>query len=106
MKRTQIQLDERTYELLRRKAFERGCSISAYVREVLAVLLGSAPAPERRSIRAKAGPRLAREAETHVRSEHSTYDWVMEGLLRRGGFRIVRKQYGDGFQASYVCTRA
>jgi cyclopropane fatty-acyl-phospholipid synthase-like methyltransferase len=59
-----------------------------------------------RSIRAKAGPRLAREAETHVRSEHSTYDWVMEGLLRHAGFCIGRKQYGDGFQASYVCTRA
>lgn len=51
MKRTQIQLDERTYELLRRKAFERGCSISAYVREVLSVLLGTAPTPERRTIR-------------------------------------------------------
>ncbi len=31
MKRTQIQLDERTYEILRRRAFEKGCSISSYV---------------------------------------------------------------------------
>ena len=36
MKRTQIQLDERTYEVLRRRAFEMDCSISSYYeREVL-----------------------------------------------------------------------
>jgi plasmid stability protein len=42
MKRTQIQLDERTYETLRRRAFEKGCSISALVRELLAHALGTA----------------------------------------------------------------
>lgn len=36
MKRTQIQLDERTYEALRRRAFEKGCSISSLVRDLLA----------------------------------------------------------------------
>ena len=36
MKRTQIQLDEPTYEVLRRRAFERKCSISSLVRELLA----------------------------------------------------------------------
>lgn len=35
MKRTQIQLDEWTYETLRRRAYERGSSISALVRNVL-----------------------------------------------------------------------
>lgn len=40
MKRTQIQIDEAIYEVLRRKAFEKGCSISSYVREVLAYSLG------------------------------------------------------------------
>ena len=50
MKRTQIQLDERTYETLRRRAFERGCSVSAYVREVLAYTLGTAKSKQKRSI--------------------------------------------------------
>jgi hypothetical protein len=50
MKRTQIQLDERTYEVLRRKAFEQGCSISSYVREVLAYSLGTGPARQRRGL--------------------------------------------------------
>ncbi len=35
MKRTQIQLEDETYQLLRRRAFEEGKSISAVVREIL-----------------------------------------------------------------------
>ena len=47
MKRIQIQLDEGTYAVLRRKAFERECSIAAYAREVLASSLGAgAPKPK------------------------------------------------------------
>jgi len=40
MVRAQIQLDERTYEALRRRAFEKGKSMSALVREELAKALG------------------------------------------------------------------
>ncbi len=50
MKRTQIQLDEGTYEALRRKAFEKGCSISSYVREVLARSLGTGAAKRPRRL--------------------------------------------------------
>ncbi len=57
------------------------------------------------SIRQKAGPRLAGEAEVHLQREHSTYDWVMEGLLRRAGFHINRRRINHGFQATYLCTR-
>ncbi len=57
------------------------------------------------SIRGKAGPRLATEAEVHLQKEHSTYDWVMEGLLRRAGFHINRRRIDHGFQATYLCTR-
>ncbi len=51
MRRTQIQLDDRTYEVLRRRAFERGCSISSYVREVLAYSLGTAKGKQKPSIK-------------------------------------------------------
>ncbi len=51
MRRTQIQLDEWTYEILRRRAFEKGCSISAYVREVLAYSLGTAKGKAKHSIK-------------------------------------------------------
>ena len=51
MRRTQIQLDERTYETLRRRAFEKGCSISSLVREVLAYSLGTGKPKQRTSIK-------------------------------------------------------
>lgn len=47
MRRTQIQLDDRTYAALRRRAYEQGCSISALARELLAQSLG-AKRPARR----------------------------------------------------------
>jgi putative AdoMet-dependent methyltransferase len=52
------------------------------------------------------GPEFGAEVETHLRDEHSTYDWVMEGLLTRAGFHIDSAQYADGFSATYLCTRA
>jgi CheY-like chemotaxis protein/ubiquinone/menaquinone biosynthesis C-methylase UbiE len=51
------------------------------------------------------GPDFAVEAEIHIRDEHSTYDWVMEGLLRRAGFGIDSAEYDGGFGATYVCTK-
>ncbi|MBF0529022.1 MAG: class I SAM-dependent methyltransferase [Deltaproteobacteria bacterium] len=48
--------------------------------------------------------RLAEEAVIHVKDEFSTYDWIMEGLLRRSGFQIDTAEYGKGFQTTYVCT--
>jgi hypothetical protein len=36
VKRTRIQIDEETYEIPRRRAFEKGCSISSIVRDLLA----------------------------------------------------------------------
>ena len=41
MKRTQIQLDEATYEAVRRRAFEQGRSMASVVRETLAEALGT-----------------------------------------------------------------
>ncbi len=57
------------------------------------------------SIRQESGPELAAEAEVHLREEYSTYDWIMEGLLERAGFRIDEAEYGQGLQTTYVCTR-
>jgi putative AdoMet-dependent methyltransferase len=53
----------------------------------------------------KVGPEFAGEVETHIRDEFSTFDWVMEGLLRRAGFRIDSAEYNDGFGATYLCTK-
>lgn len=42
MKRIHICLDDLTHERLRRQAFERGCSISSYARELLSSSLATA----------------------------------------------------------------
>jgi hypothetical protein len=51
------------------------------------------------------GADFAAEAEAHIRDEYSTYDWVMEGLLKRAGFRIDNAEYADGYGATYLCTK-
>ncbi len=58
------------------------------------------------TLKDKVGTEFAAEAETHIRDEHSTYDWIMEGLLTRAGFRIDQAEYGSGFGAAYLCTNA
>jgi SAM-dependent methyltransferase len=45
------------------------------------------------------------ELETHVRSEHSTFSWLLESLLRHAGFEIVERDVRGGIYATYVCRR-
>jgi putative AdoMet-dependent methyltransferase len=47
----------------------------------------------------------AADFATHVRDEHSTYDWILEGLIERAGFRIDRKDRWDAIYADYTCTK-
>ena len=56
------------------------------------------------SIAEQSGPEMAAETEVHIREEYSTYDWIMEGLLKHAGFEIDSSEY-NGFQATYVCTK-
>jgi len=51
------------------------------------------------------GANFALEAESHIRDEYSTFDWIMEGLLERAGFHINNAQYLDRFGATYICTK-
>jgi SAM-dependent methyltransferase len=46
------------------------------------------------------------ERETHVRSEHSTFAWLLETLLAHAGFEIAERDVRGGIYATYVCTRA
>ena len=43
------------------------------------------------------------ELEEHVRDEHSTFNWLLEPMMRRSGFEIEDAEYSpDGFSAKYV----
>jgi putative AdoMet-dependent methyltransferase len=57
------------------------------------------------SIESMANARLAREAEIHVREEFSTYDWIIEGFIKRSGFHIDKAEYGPGFNTTYICVK-
>ena len=51
------------------------------------------------------GDFLKRDAEGHFQQEHSTYDWILDGLLVRTGFRIVSKTIHEGVIGKYHCLR-
>jgi SAM-dependent methyltransferase len=46
------------------------------------------------------------ELEHHLRTEHSTFTWLLEPMLERAGFVIEDAVYGElGVYAAYVCRR-
>jgi ubiquinone/menaquinone biosynthesis C-methylase UbiE len=45
------------------------------------------------------------EAARHVAKEFSTYDWIMEGLLNRAGFRILSQQEVAQSFVVYHCQK-
>ncbi len=50
------------------------------------------------------GPEVAPKVIRHIRDEFSTFDWIMEGLLCRAGFRIDRTVHPSGLE-EYYCTK-
>lgn len=55
-------------------------------------------------IRSNAGDDLARQAVRHIKTEFSTLDWILEGMIARSGLKIVEKD-SKGFLSVYVCER-
>jgi len=48
----------------------------------------------------------AAELEQHVRTEHSTFSWLLEPLLEHAGFEIRDRRYSESrTYARYVCNR-
>ena len=43
--------------------------------------------------------------EAHVREEHSTYAWILEGLLEKAGFEIEQRDISTPVYASYRCRK-
>lgn len=51
------------------------------------------------------GIEMKKELETHFRQEYSTFDWIMEGMLKKADFNIDKTDYKEGFFATYLCTK-
>lgn len=47
------------------------------------------------------------ELEEHVRSEHSTFSWLLEPMLGRAGFEILDRWFSESrVYARYVCVKS
>jgi ubiquinone/menaquinone biosynthesis C-methylase UbiE len=44
------------------------------------------------------------ELEEHVRTEHSTFAWLLEPLLEHAGFAVGEARHRSGVYATYVCV--
>lgn len=47
----------------------------------------------------------AEDLTEHVRTEHSTFTWLLEPMLDRAGFEIVDRSVRRGAYAAYTCIR-
>jgi ubiquinone/menaquinone biosynthesis C-methylase UbiE len=47
----------------------------------------------------------ASDFETHVREEHSTFSWIIEGMLTRAGYKIASADYPTPEYAQYICRK-
>jgi len=46
------------------------------------------------------------ELRAHVRDEHSTFGWILEGILQRAGFDIEEANYDEStIYADYVAIK-
>ncbi|HBG28182.1 MAG: hypothetical protein A2Y10_19580 [Planctomycetes bacterium GWF2_41_51] len=43
-----------------------------------------------------------RRIEVHIGQEFSTMDWIMEKLFETAGFKIIKRDYKEGFFANYL----
>jgi len=47
----------------------------------------------------------AEDFAVHIRTEHSTYRWLLEPMLERTGFEILDSAYSGRVYATYTCRR-
>lgn len=45
------------------------------------------------------------DLETHIRTEHSTFNWLLEPMLERVGFEIRDAGHRGGTYSAYTCVR-
>jgi hypothetical protein len=48
---------------------------------------------------------MAKDYILHIKEEFSTFDWVIEGLIEKAGFRIEEAFHENGFIATYPCIK-
>lgn len=51
------------------------------------------------------GEYMREDVETHFKEEFSTYDWIMDELIKHSGFKIENKNIINGVMARYLCEK-
>lgn len=57
------------------------------------------------TMQGSAGRETADNICLHIKDEYSTFDWILEEMLRRSGFSIDAIEYRDEFISSFTCTK-
>lgn len=57
------------------------------------------------NLRSKAGDYMAQDGIRHIREEFSTFDWIMDEMLKRTGFEIIRKDVKNPVMIDYYCIK-
>ena len=55
-------------------------------------------------IKAQAGEEVAQKTIEHIKSEFSTFDWILEGMIARSGMKLIEK-INKGFLSVYICGK-
>lgn len=55
-------------------------------------------------IRSQAGEEVAQQTIQHIKTEYSTFDWILEGMIDRSGMKLIEKN-NKGFMSVYVCEK-
>jgi len=55
-------------------------------------------------VRSHTGDDVAQQTVQHIKTEFSTLDWILEGMITRSGLKIVGKD-SKGFLSVYICEK-
>jgi hypothetical protein len=47
---------------------------------------------------------VAEQTVQHIKTEYSTLDWILEGMIARTGLTIIEKRQ-EGFLSLYICEK-
>jgi hypothetical protein len=57
------------------------------------------------NIRLMTGENLYQDGILHIKEEFSTFDWIMDEMLKRTGFEIMRKDIRTPTNIDYCCIK-
>ena len=57
------------------------------------------------STKKRGGEVCEKNFSIHIKDENSTFDWILEEMMKRTGFTVEKTETMDGFITTYVCKK-